>query len=247
MRDDALIEVLVELADTLTEDFDVVDFLHLLSRRCVTLLDTETAGVLLAHPQGRLQVVASADETPDILELFQIQVTEGPGVDAWRTGAPVGHPDLAAADGRWPRFATHAAAAGYSAAYAVPMRLRDANIGVLSLVKETGGEFDGESARAAKALVDVATIGLLQARAIRQHEVLVEQLQTALTSRIVIEQAKGFVAERLGVDMATSFALLRRFARGTNRRLTDVATAVVTRSEDVAELYARAKVGGDQP
>jgi hypothetical protein len=180
--------------------------------------------------------VASADEAPEIVDLFQVQIEEGPGVDAWRSGAPVGHPDLRAAEGRWPRFAEKASAAGFTATYAVPMRLRAENIGVLSLFKAGPGELDGDTARAAKAMVDVATIGLLQARAMRHHEVLVEQLQAALTSRVVIEQAKGFVSERLGIDLATAFVLLRGHSRRNGRRLTDVARAVVTRAEDVREL-----------
>ncbi|HKN54206.1 MAG TPA: GAF and ANTAR domain-containing protein [Amycolatopsis sp.] len=235
MRDEALADALVELAETLTGDFDVIDFFHLVAARCVELADAGAAGVLLAHPHGRLEVVASADEEPAIVELFQMQVQDGPGFEAWRTGTPVEHPDLA--ETLWPKLAEKARSAGFTAACALPMRLRTENIGVLVLL--TGpGRFDGESVRAAKAIVDVATIGLLQARAVRRQEVLIEQLQHALTSRVVIEQAKGFVAERLGVGMATAFARLRDYARRHSLRLTDVAEAVVTRSEEVRDLFA---------
>ncbi|GLY39811.1 transcriptional regulator [Amycolatopsis sp. NBRC 101858] len=237
MREAGLIDTLVELADTLTGDFDLIDFLHLLAGRCVELLDVDAAGVLLAHPHGRLQVVASADEAPEIMELFQIQVEEGPSLEAWQGGEPVGHPDLADGDTPWPRLRRMAATAGYAAVYAVPMRLRDENVGALCLFKGTTGEPGGDSVRAAKAMVDVATIGLIQARTARRHEVLVEQLQTALNSRIVIEQAKGFVAERLGVDVAAAFGLLRDYARSRGRRLTAVAGEVVTRSANVRDLF----------
>jgi GAF domain-containing protein len=237
MREAGLIDTLVELADTLTGDFDLIDFLHLLTGRCVELLDVDAAGVLLAHPHGRLQVVASADEAPEVLELFQIQVDEGPSLDAWRGGEPVGHPDLAGGDTPWPRLGRLAVTAGYAAVYAVPMRLRAENVGALCMFKSTAGEPGEDSVRAAKAMVDVATIGLIQARVARRHEILVEQLQTALNSRIVIEQAKGFVAERLGVDVATAFALLRDYARARGRRLTAVAEEVVTRSANVRDLF----------
>ncbi|GAA4548258.1 GAF and ANTAR domain-containing protein [Amycolatopsis samaneae] len=237
MRDDSLTEVLVELADTLVDDFDVLDFLHLLSRRCVDLLGIDAAGVLLADPRGGLRVVASADEEPRLLELFQLQIDEGPCADAYRTGAAVGHTALPEAESRWPLFAPKAAAAGFQAAYALPMRLRSDIVGVLNLLVATSGELDGPSMRTAQAMVDVATIGLLQARSARHYDVLIEQLQTALSSRVVIEQAKGFIAERLGLDMGGSFSVLRGYSRRNNRKLTEVAAAVVARSEDVQDLF----------
>ncbi|MFE0021978.1 GAF and ANTAR domain-containing protein [Amycolatopsis sp. NPDC059021] len=238
MRDDSLTEVLVELADTLVDDFDVLDFLHLLSQRCVELLEIDAAGVLLADPRGGLQVVASADEESRILELFQLQTDEGPCADAYRLGAVVGHTDLPEAEARWPSFALKASAAGFQAAYALPMRLRSDIVGVLNLLIGVPGALDGPSMRTAQAMVDVATIGLLQARSARHYDVLIEQLQTALSSRVVIEQAKGFIAERLGLDMAGAFTVLRGYSRRNNRKLTEVATAVVSRSEDVQDLFS---------
>lgn len=239
MRDGTLVEVLVELAETFTGDFDVIDFLHGLCGRCVDLLSVDAAGVLLAHPGGGLQVVAGADEQPSMVELFQVQIEEGPALDAWRSGAPVSMPELVGAAGRWPRFAPQAFSTGFAAAHAIPMRLRDESIGVLSLLGKAPGELDADSLRAAKAMVDVATIGLLQARLVRRHEVLIEQLQSALTSRVAIEQAKGFVAERLGLEMADAFSVLRAYARSNKRRLTEVATAVVDRAADVQDLFSR--------
>ncbi|MFD9893775.1 GAF and ANTAR domain-containing protein [Amycolatopsis sp. NPDC059027] len=238
MRDDSLTEVLVELADTLVDDFDVLDFLHLLSLRCVELLEIDAAGVLLADPRGGLQVVASADEESRTHELFQLQIDEGPCADAYRLGAVVGYTDLPGAEAKWPSFALKASAAGFQAAYALPMRLRSDIVGVLNLLIGAPGALDGPSMRTAQAMVDVATIGLLQARSARHYDVLIEQLQTALSSRVVIEQAKGFIAERLGLDMAGAFAVLRGYSRRNNRKLTEVATAVVSRSEDVQDLFS---------
>lgn len=237
VRHNAVTDVLVDLVDTLTDDFDVIDFFHVLAGHCVELLEVDAAGVLLALRDGRLQVVASADERPRTVELFQLQVEEGPGLDAWRTGTPIGHPDLAAAGDRWPRLAAKASAAGFAATCALPMRLHRENVGVLSLLKARAGELDGESLGVAKALVDLAGIGLLQARAAWRHEVLLEQLEHALTSRVVLEQAKGFVADRTGTDITTAFTILRSYARINGRGLTDVADAVVARSDDVRDLF----------
>jgi GAF domain-containing protein len=237
MREDRVMDTLVELADTLTGDFDLIDFLHLLTGRCVELLDADAAGVLMVHSHGGLQVVASADEAPEAVDLFHVQVEEGPGLEAWRGGEPVSHPDLTDGGAPWPRLRELAVTAGYAAVYAVPMRLRDENIGALCLFKSAAGEPGEDSMRAAKAMVDVATISLIQARVVRQREDLIEQLQTALNSRIVLEQAKGFVAERLGVDVGAAFGLLRGYARARSRRLTEVAGEVVNRSANVQDLF----------
>jgi transcriptional regulator with GAF, ATPase, and Fis domain len=223
-----LLEAFVELADTLTEDFDVTDFLHVLVERCVELVGVDAAGLLLADQDGRLRPIATSDERVRLLELFQLRHDEGPCLEAFATGSRVGHPDLRAAGGRWPRFAAAAARSGYVAVDAVPMRLRDDVIGALNLFRTRAGELPDTAARTAKALVDVATIGLLQERSIRRQEVLTRQLRTALDSRVVIEQAKGFLAQRLGVDVDAAFAVLRRYARSHNLKLSAVAAAVTS-------------------
>ncbi len=230
--DDRLLETLVELADTLIDDFDVIDFLHLLVVRCVELLDIDAAGLLLADQHGKLRLVASSDERVRLLELFQLQNDEGPCLDAYATGVRVGHPDLTTAGERWPRFAGAAVNSGFAAVDALPMRLRGDVIGALNLFRTAPGELTGTASRTARALVDVATIGLLQERSIRHQEVLTEQLQTALNSRVVIEQAKGLIAQQLGVDMETAFAALRHYARGNNAKLSEVAAAITTHRSD---------------
>ncbi len=227
MDDERLLETVVELADTLVDDFDVIDFLHLLVDRCIAVLEVDAAGLLLTDQRGQLQVMASSSEQVRLLELFQLQNDQGPCLDAFATGIRVSHTDLSTAGERWPRFALAATDAGFAAVDALPMRLRNEVIGALNLFRTVPGVLGVTALRTAQALVDVATIGLLQERSIRQQEILTEQLQSALNSRVVIEQAKGLVAERLGTDMDAAFAALRGYARSRNRKLSDVAGAVI--------------------
>jgi transcriptional regulator with GAF, ATPase, and Fis domain len=230
MAEIELAEVLVEMADTLVDDFDVIEFLHVLTERSVQLLGVAAAGLLLTDGQGTLQVVAASSERTRLLELFQLQTYEGPCVDCFRAGQPVSAADLALA-ARWPQFAAAAKDAGFAAVHAVPMRLRTDVIGALNFFDVSPGVLDPVKMRAGQALADVATIGLLQQRAIRRRDVLTEQLQTALNSRILIEQAKGVLAERLKVDVGEAFTLLRDNARRRSRPLSELAQAVVDGTE----------------
>jgi GAF domain-containing protein len=216
----------VELTDTMVADFDIIDFLHVLTTRSVELLDVSAAGLLLADPRGELRVVAASSEAARVLELFQLQSDQGPCLDCFRSGQPVACLDLSA-DPRWPEFANQAGQAGFSAVQALPMRLRDQVIGALNLFRGTVGAFDPEVVHVGQALADVATISLLHDRSMRRTDTLNEQLQTALNSRVVIEQAKGKLAERLGIDVNQAFTLLRDQARNRNQRLSDVARAFV--------------------
>jgi transcriptional regulator with GAF, ATPase, and Fis domain len=233
MSERRLAEAFVALADTLVDDFDVVDFLHELTVRCAEVLGVSAAGVLLADQRGALRAVAASTEQTRLLELLQSQTNQGPCPECFHTGRRVAVADLSAptAATRWPRFVAEARQTGFASVHAIPMRLRTDIIGALNLFGTQPGALDEETIRLAQALADVATIGLLQARAIRQRETLAEQLQTALNSRVVIEQAKGVIAERRRLDMDQSFVLLRSTARTTNRRLSDLARAVVDGSE----------------
>jgi hypothetical protein len=226
MAEIALADVFVEMADTLVDDFDVIDFLQVLAERCVDLLGVSASGVLLTDQQGVLQVVAASSERTRLLELFQLQTDQGPCMDCFRTGQPVSVTDLSAAD-RWPRFTAAAVEVGFAAVQALPMRLRQDIVGTLGFFDAETGPLDEGKLRIGQALADVATIGLLQHRAIRHRDVLTEQLQTALNSRVVIEQAKGVLAERLHLDMDDAFLILRDGARSRNQRLSDLAQAVV--------------------
>lgn len=226
-RETVLARTLVELADTLVADFDVVDLLTLLADRCVDVLDVGAAGLMLVAPDGELRVMASSSEAMRVLELFELQTQEGPSLDCYRTGQPVVNQDLTTVNGRWPRFAAEALAAGFRSVHALPMRLRGAVIGALNLFHVEPGEMRPADVVAAQALADVATIAILQHRAALEAQLLNEQLTHALNSRIAIEQAKGMVAEREGLDMEQSFARLRNHARSHNLRLADVAQGVI--------------------
>ena len=222
----------VELIDTLVDDFDVIDFLHVLTERCVQLLGVSAAGLLLTDGQGTLQMVAASSERTRLLELFQLQTDQGPCVDCFHTGQPVSVADLSAG-GRWPRFTAAAAEVGFAAVHALPMRLRSEVIGALNFFDTSPGALDQGKLRIGQALADVATIGLLQQRALHRSGVVTEQLQSALNSRVLIEQAKGILAERLRLDVADAFALLRSDARNHNRRLSDLARAIIEGTEQI--------------
>src|ERR1700722_1538188 len=236
MDGELLSETFVELTDTLVAGFDVIDFLHVLTNRSVQLLDVSAAGLLLADPRGELRVVAASSQAARLLELFQLQNDQGPCLDCFRSGRPVQAADLTAAAQRWPRFAPAAREAGFAAVQALPMRLREQVIGALNLFGAVPGALPPADVRVGQALADVATIRLLHERSMRHSDTLNEQLQTALNSRVIIEQAKGKLAERLGLDMDQAFTLLRDFARNRNRRLSDLAQAFIDGSETLTSL-----------
>lgn len=226
-------EVFVEMADTLVDDFDVIEFLHALTDRCVSLLGVAAAGLLLTDQRGALRVVAASSEQTRLLELFQIQSDQGPCLDCFHTARLVAVADLSTVADRWPRFVPRAHAVGFAAVHALPMRLRTEVIGALNLFGTTPGPLTDEILRLGQALADVATIGLLQHRSLRQSEALAEQLQSALNTRILIEQAKGVIAERHQVDMGQAFSQLRQTARNRNRALSELARAVVEGTERI--------------
>jgi GAF domain-containing protein len=229
-RDVLLARTFVEVADTLVDEFDIVDFLSGLATRCVELFDTVEAGLMVAEPPGAVQVVASSSHQMHLLELFEVQYDQGPCLDCYRTGEAIDCADLSGALDRWPTFAPEALAAGFSSVHALPMRLRSEVIGSLNLLRRPAGSLDAADLTAAQALADVATIGILQHRAAEEARMLAEQLQYAVNSRVTIEQAKGVLSERSGLDAETAFAALRRYARNHNQRLVDVAAGVVDRT-----------------
>jgi GAF domain-containing protein len=236
VREALLARTFVELADSLVEDFDVVDLLSLLADRCMEVTGAAAVGLMLASPGGDLRVLASSSEAMRVLELFQAEADQGPCVDCYRLGHPVVSLGLDRGDNPWPDFAPRAVEAGFLSVHALPMRLRGRTIGALNMYRAERGEMLEEDVIAAQALADVATIAILQHRAALDAQVLNEQLQRALNSRIVIEQAKGVVAERAGLDMEQSFARLRRHARNHHLRLADVAQAVSTKALPVSAL-----------
>ncbi|MBE1486280.1 GAF and ANTAR domain-containing protein [Plantactinospora soyae] len=223
-----LATIFVEVADTLVDEFDLLEFLHMLTDRTADLVGAAAVGLVLADKDGRLEFMAGSNENVKLLELFQLQTREGPCLEAFRTGQPVINVNLGEAAPRWPRFAPRATATGFQSVHAFPMRLRSQTIGALNVFGDTeGGDFDGADVPIVQSLADIAAIALLQERAIHRSEVLTEQLQGALNSRIVIEQAKGAVAQAHQISVDEAFTRIRTYARGNNKKLTDVAHAIV--------------------
>ena len=230
-----VVATLVELADTLVSDYELLDYLDVLLERSGAVLGATAGGVMLTDRDGELQVLASTDERARLMELFELQRQEGPCVDAHHRGEPVIEHDLAASS-RWSHFTPVALASGYRAAFAFPMRLRGAQIGALNLFRSEPGSVEAETLGAAQAFADMAAIGILQERAARQAQELAGQLQAALNSRIVLEQAKGVVAERTGSEMGQAYQLLRWHARNHNHTLRAVAAAIVAGELDARDL-----------
>ncbi|MGX7827855.1 GAF and ANTAR domain-containing protein [Actinokineospora sp. 24-640] len=223
----------VALADTLVADFDIAEFLDMLTERCVDLLDVAAAGVVLVDPNGVLHVVAASSQRTQLLELFALQAGSGPCIDCVRTGHPVAGHDLTTGPQPWPRFAAAAHECGFRSAQALPLRLRDQTIGALSLLNTAPSVMERAQIDLGQALADITTIGILQHRTIEQRDQLTGQLQTALTSRVVIEQARGVLAQRGGLSMDDAFTALRAYARANNRPLTPLARAVVEGAIDL--------------
>jgi GAF domain-containing protein len=237
-REAVLARAFVRLADTLASDFDIVDFLQGLSEDSVAILRAEAAGVMLADARGGLRLIASSDERMRLLELFELQGAQGPCLDAFSTGRAV---QASAADSRarWPVFAPQASGAGFQMMCAVPLRVRTNVIGALNLFRGSDEPFTSTEMEVAQAMAEMAAIGLIQERALRERNLLAEQLQAALNSRVVIEQAKGMLAEYLAMTVDDTFKLLRTYARDHNRKLSRVASDVVDRKIPSAALGRR--------
>jgi GAF domain-containing protein len=227
-REQLLSRAFVGLADTLVDDYDIIDLLDRLVSYTVKLLAADAAGILLADSQRALRVVASSQEDAEVMELLQLQANQGPCMECFSTGEPVSVPDLADAAGRWPVFVADVTERGvYRSVHALPLRLRGEAIGTMNLFHRQPGALPAADLALGQALADVATIGILSERAIRRSEVLTEQLQAALNSRVIIEQAKGVLAHHGNLRMDAAFDRLRRYARTHNARLSEVARQVV--------------------
>ena len=242
-RERRLAEVFVELADTLVEEFDVVDFLQVLTERCVELVDSDAAGLMLGDQRGDLQVVASTHESARLLDLFELQTQDGPCLECFSTGRMIANIDLADAGQRWPAFTRAAREVGFRTCHALPLKLRRQVIGSLNLFSTSGRPLSDDQLAVARGLADIATIGLLHERALHDQRLLAEQLQAALQSRILIEQAKGVLAARAGTSVASAFTLLRTHARRTGQPLTGVAEAVVAGLIAVDEILRSTGLG----
>ncbi|MEV8378790.1 GAF and ANTAR domain-containing protein [Kribbella sp. NPDC056861] len=229
----------IELADTLVDDYDVLDLLHVLCDRGVELLQADAAGLILADQRGLLHVMASTTEEARLLELFVLQNDEGPCLDCYSTGEKIVNIDLDEVEERWPRFRAATIAAGYRSTHAIPLRLRGQVIGVLNLFCTDRTTLSDADIALGQALCDIATVGLLQERTVRRGEVLAEQLQAALNSRVLLEQAKGVISERVGVTVDEAFVLIRAHARRNHLQLGAVASAVIDGTIAASELTPR--------
>ncbi len=235
-REQRINDAFVTVADTLVDEYDVIDLVHTLVEVCTTLLDVDAGGLLLADENGELQLVASTSERADFVEVMQLAAGMGPCVDCFTSGKAVAVHDIARDGGRWPEFQAAAAQQGFRAVYATPLRLRGKVLGAMNLFSNTVGELNAPDAAVAQALADVATIGILQERNIRETGVVAAQLQRALESRVLIEQAKGVLSAQGDMDVDTAFTTLRTYARSHNLTLRAVAEAVTSRTLDILEV-----------
>lgn len=235
-RESRLNAAFVTMADTLTADYDVVDLLHSLVTECSAIVGAQAGGLMLADSDGNLQLVASTSESADIVEVMQLAAGAGPCVSCFRSGTVVTVPDIAAAAAQWPAFQDAALHEGFLSVHAVPLRLRGQTIGTMNLFGNAVGSLSRRDASAAQALADVATIGILQERVASHAHLVAEQLQSALDSRVLIEQAKGAVSQANDTSMDESFSLLRRYARNHNLTLRLVSQSIVDRTLDIRAL-----------
>ena len=226
-REHQLLETFVALADSLVDDFEVVDVLQRLVDDCISLFDAAAAGILLLSPSNQLEVIVSTSERSELVELMQLRVGAGPCVEAATTGEVVSVDDIDQIADRWPAFAADARASGFSSIHAIPLRLRDSTLGSLNLLRDEPGALNAADASAAQALADIATISILQQRLVEESELAQAQLQRALESRVVIEQAKGYLSQRQNIDMDEAFARIRNHARSTQARIGVVAADVI--------------------
>jgi transcriptional regulator with GAF, ATPase, and Fis domain len=244
LREQRIGRAFVHLADTIVDDFDLTEFLHVLVDHCVDLLDVDAAGVLLSDQRGGIRMAAASSEKAELLAVFAADTEGGPCVDCVRTGHVVVSTDLTTDTGRWPRYAAAAEACGFRAVHALPMRLRRDVIGALSLLNVEPDGVRSVSSQLGQALADVATIGILQQRTIDHSAVVTEQLQTALNSRVIIEQAKGMLAAHSGaLTPDQAFTALRGYARTHHHRLSELARQVVDGTADIKAITTHGTPG----
>ena len=229
LREGRFLQTFAKLADTLVVGYDVVDLLQTLVDSCRDLLGSAAAGILLADEAGELEVVASTSESSRLVEMMQLGAEAGPCIESYYTGQPVIVPDIGHGPAEWSRFRQSALEQGFAAVFALPLRLGETTIGTLNLFQSTVGAMDDDDLTAARAFADVATIGILHERSLRESTLVQQQLQNALNSRILIEQAKGVIAYKNSVSVDEAFTLLRSFARSNQRGIAEVAADVVGR------------------
>ncbi|GAB3136025.1 GAF and ANTAR domain-containing protein [Marisediminicola antarctica] len=237
-REQKVSAAFVTVADTLIDDYDTVTLLQTLVEVCADILATDAGGLLLANSEGQLQLVASTSDRADLVEILQLDAGVGPCVDCFTTGKPVTVGDIAGSGSRWPVFREAALGQGFQSVHATPLRLRGTVLGAMNLFSTTVGELNDADIAVAQALADVATIGIIQERIVRDSGIVAEQLQRALHSRVLIEQAKGAVAQTANVSPENAFAVMRKFARDNNLTLSGVCEGVMDRTLEITNSGA---------
>jgi transcriptional regulator with GAF, ATPase, and Fis domain len=240
-REHDIIAAFVELSNELVDGYDMMDLLSEWTAKLPGLLDVAAAGLLLADGAGVLHLISASSERTHHLEVFQLQRHQGPCLDCYRSGATVVVPDLAAESQRWPDFARVAQSVGFASVQALPMRLRDTVLGALGLFGTTVGHLDDDDLALAQALVHVASVAIVNEKSTSDRDLVNAQLQQALTSRIVLEQAKGVLASAGQLEMEDAFRVLRRYARDHSRKLSTVAQQLVNREVRAQELLDHAR------
>ncbi|WP_150307815.1 GAF and ANTAR domain-containing protein [Planctomonas psychrotolerans] len=238
-REQRLNVVFVKLADTLVDDYDTVELLQYLVESCAELLDTDAGGLMLADSSGQLQAIASTGEAAELVEIMQLNAGMGPCVECFTTGEAVSVPDIDTVQAKWPDFAQAAAAGGFHSVYATPLRLRGKTVGAMNLFSIQVGKLNDRDIATARALTDIATIGIMQERLVRESSAVTEQLQHALDSRVLIEQAKGVLSEAHSIPLEEAFTWLRDHARRNQTSLRTLAESIATRTLDPATISAR--------
>lgn len=246
-REARLNAAFVTVADTLTADYDVVDLLHTLVTECTAIVGATAGGLMLADAVGQLQLIASTNESVELVELMQLAAGAGPCVDCFTLGTPVSVPDIAVSREQWPDFSAAALAQGFRSVHATPMKLRGEVIGTMNLFQEENGALTERDAAVVQALADVATIGVLQQRIATESHIVAQQLQRALDSRVLIEQAKGALAEALNMTMEQAFTALRSYARNHNLTLHEVAGGITSRRLSSHEIVSAKSSTSPQP
>ncbi|BCZ20932.1 transcriptional regulator [Mycobacterium senriense] len=236
-REARVLDAVVSLVDSLLDDFDVVDLLTELTKQCTELLDVAAAGLLLADPLQQLRLLAATSKQARDLELFQVQADQGPCVECYLTGRPVSIADVSAEAGRWPHFASAAHDAGFLSVHATPMRAAGLVLGALGLFGDRPGALSDADLLVAQTLAHIASVAILQEHPPTPSTVL-PQLRTVLASRVTIEQAKGFLRERLNVSVDEAFMLMRTYARNSGEHLSDVARRLITERHGRPSLLA---------
>ena len=229
-REERINDAFVRVAGTLVDDYDVLDLLSTLMNTCTDLLDVQAGGILLADSTGQLELVASTSEEAEIVEIMIVAAGAGPCIDCFNTGTVVSVADIDADAGQWPRFRKTALDQGFRATHATPLRLHGEVVGAMNLLSTDVGALSSRDAKLAQALADVATVGILHERSLRQPEMVAAQLHLALDTRILVEQAKGVLAQIRSCTMTEAFTTLRDYARAHDVTLRVAAEGVVNRT-----------------